>query len=1112
MISFICGAESAEKSEHILKRIADSAASGRRVTVIVPEQQAVVWERRLARTLDPRASLNLDVVSFTRLANLVERRFGGLSYDYADRGARTLLMWKAISAVAPVLRVYGDVRNTASLVSSMQSLQSEFARCGVTPADLENCADSLDSDGETSLADRLRDVAVIMAEYSASFTEGFDDPGGEPDKLLEMLREHDFFDGSDVYIDSFYSLTGVEMKIVSRIFAQAENTTVSFACSPTPTESEPHLSHIYSFLYKMKESASAYGGAKVETIDSANEENADAESTANAENERTSKERELIRRALWDFSAPIPTIPDGDPYLRVIRCADRYEEAEAALSRVQQLVRSGARYSDIAVIARSTEPHVGIIDAVFADAGIPLSVSTRFSLASSPAVTLAASVLGAIRSNFAREDVTAILSTGLCNVSAEEAGAFARYTEIWGINSRTAYYNGDWTMNPDGYSAIVSDRGRRELGLANSAKAKIEAAMSPLVEVFDGKPTAEAVLRALWKTLSDFGAYNALRTRALSLDGLGLRDAAAFAMRSWDELCESCDTFARVLGGMTVDITSFTSLFRQVISSRDVGVIPSGIDEVTFGAADRLRADPISHVIIIGAIEGEFPKDPEGSGLFTDTDRVRMEGAGLILSDSGEDRASKELFWFWRAATLAEKSLDLIIPATDENKKKEPSSGARRLLELIPDAPVRYYSSANAEDALWQSKDIARFYLSAKSEDESDPALAAALTGIVPDLAGIDATDLPVGMWSSVSADLSEMIFGKRLNLTQARLESYVKCAFSFYGRYVLDLDDRTETRLAPSDVGNFVHAILEKYLSSGDVWTLTEDENLALVRDLTADYVESVFGKRLTPRMTYLTKRLERSILLYCRMMREEFAQSEFRPFALEQKIGMGDDTPPELDIPIPGGASVAVRGIIDRLDVYRRGDEAFIRVVDYKTGAKSFSPKDLPLALNTQLFLYLFAIWKCPDCDFRRRLLGSASQIVPAGVMYLSARPGEAASDRLVDEDEARSFAEDSAKRSGRFLANEEVLRAMEGDLAGRFIPVTLKKDGTFRGDNVIDLAGFSALHDEITTAVAAVAKRMTDGKTDALPLKHGGVLPCDFCRLKPICRNTEGKCRYR
>lgn len=1091
MITFLCGRESPEKSARVLEMIKESAAAGRRICVIVPEQQAVIWERRLARSLDPEISLGLDVVSFTRLANLAERRFGGLSYNYADRGARTLLMWKAVSAMAPLLKVYGSARNTANIVSAMQSAQTEFSRNGITPQMLSDAADVLYEDGETSLADRLHDLALVTAEYAAEFGEKYDDPGGEADKLLSLLREHDFFGGTDVFIDSFYSLTAVEADIAREIFSQAENTVMTFACPDRLPDGAPHLEHIHKFYVKMKESASRRGGFRIEEVTSANAENGDGA-------------REYLRDNLWNFGAGKY---EGAPedYLTIINCDDRYDEAEAALCRVRELVQGGAKYSEIAIIARNTDKMKGIVDTAFAEAGVPLSVSVRYSLMDSTLIGFVFGVLGAVRSGYSRDDVCAVIKSGLTDISESEEASFCRYTQVWNISGVHAYTSGDWTMNPDGYSAEVTARGKLELELANSAKDKIEYILFPVTDAFSsGEADAEKILAALWETLSRAGAYGRLRDRADKLKALGYRDAAAFLHRSWDELMSAFNTFAEILGDVKTDCQSFSSLLRQVISARDVGVIPSGIDEVAFGGADRLRCDTVSHVIILGAVDGEFPRSPDESGIFTDADRIRLEGAGLTLSDSGEDRVSQELFWFWRACAMAESTLDIIIPETDGGKKSNPSSGVRRILELFPDVQCRSHSPRDPECALWRREDAPRFINYAN--DENAPAAQAIR------MAALDAAvkEYAPPVWSSVTRETAERIFGKNVNTTQSRLDAFCKCRFAYYCRYVLGLDEREEKHLSPSDVGNFVHSVLEKFFSVPEVWELDAESMRDTVHSIVGEYVNNVFGTASSARLDYLTARLEKSVLLFCRSMSEEFAQSSFRPFALEQKIGMGEGSVPPYDIRLEDGSLTRVRGIIDRLDVMRKDGRAYIRVVDYKTGAKKLSEADIRLGLNTQLFLYLFAVWKCPPCDFRTCLLGGAEEIVPAGAMYFSAHPGETSSDTPVHGDEGERLAKASFSRSGKFLADGDVLRAMDRELKGEYIPVKELKDGTFTKNTVIPAEGFDELLETVTSALASNVGGMKKGKADALPLKHGGVLPCDTCPMMPVCRNTNGVCR--
>ncbi len=1110
MITFLTGLESQEKTDTFISMIRESALAGRHITVIVPEQQAVVWERRLARALEAKSALELDVVSFTRLANLAERRFGGLAYSLADKSARYLLMWRAISEVAPLLRVYADRRNAASLVSSMQEIQSELERSGVTAAMLDEAAAQLETeDGKTPLCDRLRDVALISAAYKASFEGCFDDPAEESEKLLEILKSHDLFARGDVFIDSFYSLTATESAIVREIFSQAANVTMTFACPSKKSDSAPHLSHIHRFFTRM----SAFGEPEIVEI-----------TAQNGPNERFVREREHLRQNLWDFTAPPMSSSPGEPYARIVSVADRYDEAEYAVCRVEELIRAGARYSDIAVIARSTEPYLGIIDSAFADAGIPLSVSTRFHLSSAPVVTLALSMLGALRSGFARDELVALLGTGLTSLSEDEITSFSRYTQVWSINSRAAYRTEEWTMNPDGYSDRLSERGIRELDLANSAKRQIEDMLAPLEDVFSASSDIRAVCTALWRSLERSGAYTKLREKAAVLEALGYSDAAAFARRSFSELTECLDTLVTVLGDEQTDALSFASLLRALISVRDVGVIPSGIDQVTFGAADRLRTDRISHVILLGAIDGEFPRTPSESAIFTDTDRIRLEGAGIVLSEDSETRALSELFWFWRSCCMGERSLDVVIPGANGSNKTEPSPGVRQIEALLPDVPRITFSPDDALAALWTPSQAGQFVRAADTALHDDPGDSDALAHSTADdvvdgdelmqalsMLGITAhAPRRALLWDRIDPELAEAVFGRHLTTTQSRLEMYIKCAFSYYARYVLDLDERREAHVSPVDVGNFMHSVLEGYFKAGDVWELGDAESDELIARLTDDYVADIFKDTLTPRLKYLVGRLKSSVSFLCSEMRREFLTSLFRPFAMEQPIGMGPGAIASPVISLPGGRSVALRGIIDRLDVYRRGDDAYVRVVDYKTGSKKLSEKGMALGLNTQLFLYLFAVCACPPGEFRDRLTAGARSIVPAGAMYLSARPGSATSLSDVDEATAREKASAAVVRSGKFLDDEDIMCAMDSELGGEFIPVKKLKSGAFTKGAVLDAAGFEMLRAQLESTVARSATSMLGGKSDALPLCHG-TLPCSYCALKPLCRNVNGRCRY-
>ena len=79
MIRFVTGLPGSGKSHTIRTLLTDALSRGMDCVLLVPEQQAVLWERDLAAHLPPSAWLKLELTNFTRLANTVFRLYGGLT-------------------------------------------------------------------------------------------------------------------------------------------------------------------------------------------------------------------------------------------------------------------------------------------------------------------------------------------------------------------------------------------------------------------------------------------------------------------------------------------------------------------------------------------------------------------------------------------------------------------------------------------------------------------------------------------------------------------------------------------------------------------------------------------------------------------------------------------------------------------------------------------------------------------------------------------------------------------------------------------------------------------------------------------------------------------------
>ena len=100
MLNYITGRSGTGKSTAVIERIRQTVAeTDRDIVLIVPEQQTVVWETRIAEVLPESAYLRLEITNITRLANSVFREFGGLADTVVDEGSRMLIVWRAMLSV-----------------------------------------------------------------------------------------------------------------------------------------------------------------------------------------------------------------------------------------------------------------------------------------------------------------------------------------------------------------------------------------------------------------------------------------------------------------------------------------------------------------------------------------------------------------------------------------------------------------------------------------------------------------------------------------------------------------------------------------------------------------------------------------------------------------------------------------------------------------------------------------------------------------------------------------------------------------------------------------------------------------------------------------------------
>ena len=182
--------------------------------------------------------------------------------------------------------------------------------------------------------------------------------------------------------------------------------------------------------------------------------------------------------------------------------------------------------------------------------------------------------------------------------------------------------------------------------------------------------------------------------------------------------------------------------------------------------------------------------------------------------------------------------------------------------------------------------------------------------------------------------------------------------------------------------------------------------------------------------------------------------------------------------------------------------GKDVYVRVVDYKTGIKSFTLEDIKKGENLQMLLYLKAVVETENPAFRSKLgVEGEGKLIPAGFVYVKTSMADTTIDRPSDE-LATEEVKKSFERLGASLDDEISLSAMNPD----FTPMAKTGKKEEPRAETYTKEDWERLNDEMKEAVLSITDEITSGHIIAKAnTSSSSFHPCDGCQYKFICRNA-------
>lgn len=1097
-LRLIYGKSGSGKSEYCFKEIAKNI-NKEKIYLIVPNQMALMAEKKLMEITNNVSLINTEVITFNRMAFRVRNEIGGAKKTNLSKSGKAMLLYDILCKQKESLNFLGKSAENVDIIGNSIT---EFKKHRI---DINELKEECNNTKDMYLKLKLSDMIKMYEEFESCIQNKFLDENDVLDILNNQIVESSQFKDAVIYIDEFVGFTTQEYQIIAKLMQIAKQVNVTI-CTDNLIQNEELDKDIFY--------ASKNTGIKL--INIAKEYGIEIEDDVKLTKLYRFKNNELKHLEENFYSIPYKKYEEEPKNIKMFLANNEYSEIEHIASQIVKLVRNeGYRYKEISVITKNLSIYSSLIKVIFSNYNIPVFIDEKKELSENIIVKFLISVLEICNKNWSYESVFNYLKTGFVNIEREEIFKLENYCIRWGIKGNK-WYKEDWNyVGKDEYT-------KEELERLNELRRIIVKPIRNLQEKAKKDNTFFNLTKILYEFLQEMKLEETIKLKINKLNEKGFIELANEYETSFKVLMDLFDEIVLVFGEEKTNFDKYMNILKIGLKNTGLGKIPATQDEVIVGDVSRSRSHKVKAIFIIGINDGEFPSIYKDEGFFNDKDREYLKDQGFELANGSIENLYEENFNIYKAFTVAEEKLFLSYASSDnEGRTLRPSILITKMKKIYPKMQetsdiisqekeiitknntfdnliekLNDYQEGKAIEDIWF--DVFYYY-------ENDVLWKSRL---LKSLEGIRYTNIP----EKIKPEFIKKLYGETLHTTISRLERYRSCPFSFYLEYGLKLKEKKSLKLDPIDTGSFMHEVIDEFFEkvASKKISIKEIENSDIEKivkqiveeklNLTSNYIFKSIPKFIT-----LTNRLCRLVTLSIIYIVQGLKNTDFEVVGSEIEFKNGKEYRP-IEIVTKDGRKVEITGKIDRIDLAKDETGKYIRIIDYKSSAKDINLNEVLAGLQLQLITYLDAV--CQDKD-----------LIPAGILYfglVEPKIDKVKKSKDITEEEIEEKIREHFRMNGLVLAEMKLINMMDNKLKdgekSDIIPVKIKKDGTMdKTSKVVSRKEFEILQKYVKNTLAQISKEILDGNIEIKPYYNvkNKRKPCEYCKYNSICNFKKGFC---
>jgi len=1079
-LQLILGNPGSGKSYHLYEQIIKQSMQhpNKNYIILVPEQFTMQTQMELV-TRHPRGGImNIDVLSFGRLAFRVLEEVGGMKQTILDDEGKSLILRKIAGDYENQLKVLRGNLRKPGYISEIKSIISEFTQYDISSEAIDEVI--ADMGEESYLSYKLRDIQTVYRGFSEYLEGKYITKEEILDVLSASVSHSKMLKDSVVALDGFTGFTPIQGRVLREMMLTCDKVLVT---ATIDGREDPYvLRHKYQLFAISKQMVTSLVNIAKENRVIIDQSETYFESPVYRFKENRPLaflEAELFRYSRQQYREEQDVLS--------LHCArDPRSEVAFAAGEILNLIRNhGYQYKDIAVVTNDMPGYTNFVDEVFTAYHIPVFMDQKRSILLNSFVEYVRSLLAMAAGGYSREGVFRFLRTGLFDFSDNELDLLENYVTALGIRGYKKWQE-RWIRR-------TASTTEADLEILNQMRVQFVERTQELIFVFrQRRKSVRDITQALYNFFVREEIQKKLKEQEHIFEKANDQAMAKEYAQVYKIVIELFDKFVELLGDERVSLQEYMELLDSGFEEAKVGIIPPGMDQVTVGDLERTRLKEIKALFLLGANDTILPGNLMQGGFLSEHDREHFEERKIQLSPGSKEKIYVQKFYLYLQLTKPSAKLYLSYAnVSSDGKALRPAyliGEVRRLFTLLTVQNEELTDIRQKE--LTPQTGIA--YLIGELQDKSRP-LGSEWKELyswylrtpewcdkVNRLIGASFYRKPE---DHLTSQIAAALYGSDYIRSVTRLERFSSCAFAHFLTYGLRIKEREQYEFAPLDMGNVFHSALERFSKKlgGSTYEWTDIPEEIKEQFITESVDESITDYGNT--VLYSSARNQYMITRMTRMMRRTI-------WALGRQLKEGDFKPSGYEI-------VFASGKIDRVDTYEEKDKVYVKVIDYKTGSKSFDIVALYHGLQMQLAVYLNA---AVELEGKKQ---PEKEIIPAGIFYYQIK--DPIVKKQINADKLEEAILKELRLDGLLNSEPDVIEHLEHDLSGNslIIPVGRNKDGSLsKNSKAVTTEEFRTISGYVNKRSEEIRQAVMSGQTDAHPYEYGSQTACDYCQYRNIC----------